>query len=256
MKKSNSLLVILLVLSQVLTACQPATQLPVPTASRTAAPPVTPIVKNTTTPGETVSFTTEAGLQLSGTLFGTSSDTAIVLAHESTSGESRWHPFASYLAEQGYIALTFSFRGFGESDGEINFSHVGTDLEAAIAFLRERSFKRIVCIGASLGGIACGNVSHEPDLVGLVIISSPFGSGDIELTSDDFADLTYPKLFIAGDMDFNSSIPVAVQQMYDWSPEPKQIKIFNSAEHGVSFFQSSYANELTILITEFIRNIP
>ena len=241
----------LCILFAFVTACQPATQPPAPT--ETSAPP---IVKNTTTPGETVSFTTEDGLQLSGTLFGGSSKTAIVLAHESTSGESRWHPFASYLADQGYVALAFSYRGFGESDGEISQSLVGTDLKAAIAFLRERGFKRIVCIGASLGGIACGNLTHEPDLMGLVIISSPLGSGVIELTSEDFADLTYPKLFIAGDSDFVSGVTEGVQQMYDWSPEPKQIKIFNSAEHGISFFQSSYANEFTILLVNFIKGIP
>ncbi len=248
----NPLHMILCMLFAFVTACQPATQPP----AQTATPPATAIVKNTTTPGETVSFTTEDGLQLSGTLFGGGSTTAIVLAHESTSGESRWHPFASYLADQGYAALAFSYRGFGESEGEISQSLVGTDLKAAIAFLRERGFKRIVCIGASLGGIACGNAAHEPDLAGLVIIPSPLGSGDIELTSEDFADLAYPKLFIAGDSDFVSGVTEGVQQMYDWSPEPKQIKIFNSAEHGVSFFQSSYANEFTILLTDFIKSIP
>lgn len=250
----NRLHIALCMLVALVTACQPATQPPAPT--ETAAPLATPIVRNTTMPGEPVSFPTEDGLQLSGTLFGENSNTAIVLAHESTSGESRWHPLASYLADQGYVALSFSFRGFGESEGEISQNLVGTDLKAAIAFLRERGFKRILCIGASLGGIACGNVTREPDLIGLVIISSPLGSGDIELTSEDFAELTYPKLFIAGDSDFVSGIPEGIQQMYDWSPEPKEIKIFSSAEHGISFFQSSYANEFTILLTKFITGIP
>jgi len=242
------------ILVVLLAACQPATQPLAPT--ETAGPPVTPIVKNTTTPGEPVSFTTEDGFQLSGTLFGESSETAIVLAHEAYAGESSWHPFASYLADQGYVALAFSFRGFGESEGESNYSRVGTDLEAAFAFLRERGFQRIVCIGASLGGIGCGNVTHEPDLVGLVIISSPPGTGRIELTSEDFADLTYPKLFIAGEKDDLLSVPANIQQMYDWSSEPKQIKLFNIAEHGIGFLKSSYANEFTILLTEFIASIP
>jgi len=72
--------------------------------------------------------------------------------------------------------LAFDFRGYRKSEGSATQSLFDKDLRAAIAFLRERGFQRMVCLGASIGGNICGKVAHEPGLAGLVIISGPLDS--------------------------------------------------------------------------------
>ena len=87
-----------------------ATMTPVP------SPTVTPI------PFETVTFTTEDDVRLAGTLFG-SGEIAVVMAHQGTYGadQTTWQPFARLLAERGYAALTFDFRGVGQSEGVLGY---------------------------------------------------------------------------------------------------------------------------------------
>ena len=55
-------------------------------------------------------------------------------------GQTSWHPLAQTLAEQGYSALAFDFNGYGKSEGTASTSLFARDLQAAIAFLRERGF--------------------------------------------------------------------------------------------------------------------
>src|SRR4051794_8081498 len=67
-----------------------------------------------------VSFETADKVKLSGLVFGRG-DTAVILAHMMASEQSAWQPFAQELAEKGYTALTFDFRGNGKSGGKLNF---------------------------------------------------------------------------------------------------------------------------------------
>ena len=202
---------------------------------------------------EAIAFTADDGVQISGALFG-QGRTAIVLAHMIVGGQTSWHPFAQTLAEQGYSALAFDFRGYGKSKGSATQSLFDNDLRAAIAFLRERGFEQIVCIGASIGGNICGQVAHEPGLAGFVIISGPL----LALEETDFADLTYPKLFIVSEKDvmLNVNFAIDVQHMYDWSAAPKDIRIFSGSSHGIGLLDSAHGDEVRSLIISFLASIP
>jgi hypothetical protein len=67
-------------------------------------------------PPEPIRFTTEDGIELAGDIRGGGS-TAVVLAHMFPANRTSWADFASILAEEGYLALNFDFRGYGASDG-------------------------------------------------------------------------------------------------------------------------------------------
>jgi len=45
-----------------------------------------------------------------------------------------------------------------------------------------------------------------------------------------------------------------VKEAYDTSAEPKQLKIYEGSYHAQHMFKSSYADELTSLIVDFLMN--
>ncbi len=87
-----------------------------------------------------------------------------------------------------------------------------------------------------------------------MIISSPLDP----LEETDFADLTYPKLFIVSNRDlvFDINITNDVQQMYDWSADPKEIKVFSGNSHGIDLLDSVHGDEVRNLIINFLAGIP
>lgn len=232
-------LMILIITLAMLTSCQAAQPTPSPSLSE----------------GE-VTFTTEDSFQLSGTVFGKGT-TAVVLAHMMPTDQTSWQPFAQVLAEKGFPALTFDFRGYGQSGGDVDYSALDKDARAAIAFLRDHGFTRIVCIGASMGGLACGKVSHEPDLAGLVIISSPRTMesvrASLQITRSDLTDLTYPKLFITSKDDWPFSGDA--KSLHRWSSDPKELKVFSGLAHGTELFDTEHADEFRDLLMNFVENV-
>jgi hypothetical protein len=102
---------------------------------------------------EDVKFETSDGLELEGWYI-PSKNRAVVIAFPGRSGPRE---AARFLARHGYGVLLFDRRGEGDSEGDPNsLGWEGTkDLEAAIAFLKERPDvdpDRIGGIGRSVGG--------------------------------------------------------------------------------------------------------
>jgi pimeloyl-ACP methyl ester carboxylesterase len=60
---------------------------------------------------EAVSFQSRDGVALEGRLFGHGTS-AVVLSHMLPADQRSWFDFADRLAEQGYLVLTFDFRGY------------------------------------------------------------------------------------------------------------------------------------------------
>ena len=238
-------LTILIIMLAMLASCQ--TVGPTPASQPTTLPSLSE--------GE-VTFTTEDGVQLSGTVFGQGT-TAVVLAHMLPTDQTSWQPFAQVLAERGFTALTFDFRGYGQSGGSKDYDSLDKDARAAVAFLRDHGFQRIVCIGASMGGLACGKVSHEPGLVGLVIISAPRDmrsvGASLKVTRSDLADLAYPKLFIASRED--RPISGDVRGMYGWASDPKELEVFDGFAHGTDLFDTEHAEEFRELLLNFLAGV-
>jgi alpha/beta superfamily hydrolase len=204
-----------------------------------------------------VSFETADKIKLSGIVYG-QGETAVILAHMMSSDQSAWYSFASELAQQGYTALTFDFRGNGKSGGNLNYVALDKDMQAAIAFLHDSGFARIICIGASMGGTACAKAAIKPGLAGLVVISSPItvstmSSRGVRLSIGDFKKLTPAKLFVVGKGD--TEVFESVKTMYDLSPEPKQITILPGSAHGTNIFGSADGPALRDLLLTFLKGL-
>lgn len=206
---------------------------------------------------EEVTFTTDDQVRLSGTLFG-DGELAVILAHQGTQGtdQTSWQPFAMLLAQEGFTALTFDFRGRGQSEGTLEVSELVRDVRAAEALLRDRGLTRIVCMGASMGGTSCVKLALETDLEGLVVIASTMSLGPpTDVYPQDYELLALPKLFVCAEDDTTGGLADTAQEMYDLSPEPKQIKFFPGAVHGTELFDTPQGDDFTALLLGFLEGL-
>ena len=228
----------------------PATPSPTPTSPPTATATPPP-------PGEEVTFATEDDVKLAGTMFG-EGELAVILAHQGTPGadQTDWQPFARLLAQEGFTALTFDFRGCGQSGGTLKANELIMDVRAALALLRDRGFSRIVCMGASMGGTSCVKLALETDLEGFVVIASTMTLGrPTDVYPQDYELLALPRLFVCAEDDPYGGLADTVQEMYDLSPEPKQIKFLPGSVHGTELFETPQGDEFTALLLGFVEGL-
>jgi dienelactone hydrolase len=98
-----------------------------------------------TGPASAIAFSAGDGVRLHGDVLG-SGDTAVVLAHESSSNVCGWFPYARELAHEGLRVVLFDARTSG--------SRLDLDVAAAVDEARTLGARRVVAMGASLGGAA------------------------------------------------------------------------------------------------------
>jgi len=230
-----------------------AVLLPLVAACGTPAPTATPIPTPTPQPivTEKVSFVTEDGVTLSGTLFPGGGDLAVVLAHQGAGQPSQksWHTFATLAAQRGFTALPFDFRSdFG--------GPLDRDVVAAVRFLRRRGYTRIACIGASMGGTSCLVAALTEELAGVGVIGSDWSTGGgLTLEPADLAALTMPKLFVTTDNDRFTGIPAVMKSIYKQAPEPKQFQEYPGTAHGTEIFGTKYRDDFRALLMGFLDGL-
>jgi len=228
-----------------------------PVASPTLAAPTTPAVEATVAPvtGTPVSFTTEDDLTIKGRLFG-SGETAVVFAHMYPNDQQAWWGFASEAAGQGYAALTFDFRGYGETGGSKDVAYIDRDLAAAVRYLRENGYQRVILVGASMGGTAALKVAARDEFKGLVAgvvaVSAPQAFQGL-VALDDVADIKVPMLFVASQDDgvaFES-----LEALYDSATGPKEQQVYPGDAHGTELLEGGHAAEFKALLFDFFRKL-
>ncbi|MBN1451593.1 MAG: alpha/beta fold hydrolase [Anaerolineales bacterium] len=242
---------------------------PKPTSSPTLEPTVTstPEPQNSPTPEpvysydiESVSITAEDGLNLSGNFFHTEGDTAVLFVHMAGPNDQKnWIPFANEVAQRGFSALTFDLRCYGESDcrggTEPGWIPLSRDMQAAINFLREKGFKRIVCVGASMGGRACITVAFDEELAGLIIVSGTASDDPEKKDLNKMVNPGMPKLFVVSESDPTVNRVADMNRLYESAPDPKVFHTFPGTAHGTEFFKAQYGGALSRLIFDFLYNI-
>jgi alpha-beta hydrolase superfamily lysophospholipase len=206
---------------------------------------------------------TSDGLPLAGWFYHPTSSTekpiAVILAHQLNSSHYEWRSFAELLAQNGYTALAFDFRGQGRSPGVLDYSSVGLDVDAAIHFLISHGQDRIVCMGASMGGSGCLAASINNDLGGLVNLSGPMNIPGTRLVTEvDLANLEIPKLFMIAEGDTITDWPTFVSdfvEMYDKSPEPKELVVYPGQAHGTGLLREDFGVEVLNKLLDFLKDL-
>lgn len=138
--------------------------------------------------------------------------------------------------------MTVDLRGPGDYEGEMHPSKMILGARAGFEFLRQRNFKRVVCLGASMGGTTCLRLALDGDLAGVVVISSTQSvGGENGVGSPDLRSLMIPKLYVYGKRD--AIIPVDMEMMFRNSAEPKQLIIYDHCAHGTNLLLSTNGDD-------------
>jgi dienelactone hydrolase len=180
-----------------------------------------------------VTFETEDGVTLSGRLFGTGR-VGVTLAHEYPATDaSGWYMPARELAQAGYMALAFTFRGYGDSEGDKQIAKAPVDVEAAADELRENGAHDVVYAGASMGGTASIIAAQDQVPLAVVAISAPTNFMGLDATIVS-TNVQRPVLLMAsrGDQEAFDALDAFERSL----PNPEHTKIYDGDAHGTSLF--------------------
>jgi pimeloyl-ACP methyl ester carboxylesterase len=206
---------------------------------------------------QAVTFESADGVPLEGRLFG-DGRTAVVLAHMLPADQSSWFSFAERLADQGYLVLTFNFRGYcpggdaGCSQGERDVSAIWQDELGAIDLVRSRGADRVALVGASMGGTASLVAGADPALGidAIVTLSAPMSIDGLVADPAVLQRGGAAKLFVAGVGDATAA--VAAEDLYDASPPPKRVEIVPADDHGTDLLTGSQGEVVQRLIETYL----
>ena len=195
--------------------------------------------------------------RLVGHRFGTGT-TAVILGHQSGGSLCEWVPYARSLARRGLFVFAFDFRGHGFSQHR-SFPasrRLGADVTAAVKALRRLGKRKIVLVGASMGGLAAivGAANARPAVSGVVALSSPDvyeGMNGVTAARR----LRVPALYVAaaddrsGDHDFAAE---ARRLHAATASAEKRLEVVVGSDHGIRLLTSS--DPVRTLVEDFIRS--
>jgi pimeloyl-ACP methyl ester carboxylesterase len=201
---------------------------------------------------EPVRFETPDGAAISGHVYssGGPKQKAVVLAHEFPKDQTAWTAFAQKLAAMGIDALTFDFRGYGETRGAFDSAKLDIDLEYAARFIASRDYAQVYIIGASMGGTAAIKVAARLEIAGLVTVSAPDFFMELD-AREDIAAVTEPKLFVAAEDD--GGAPDAVEFFAQQAQAPFDSIIFPGEEHGTDILLGEAGADLETALLAFLE---
>jgi pimeloyl-ACP methyl ester carboxylesterase len=202
--------------------------------------------------GAKVAFSTADGVSLGGHVFG-SGHSGIVLAHMYPADQTSWFATAGELAVEGYLVLTFDFRGYGESSGTKQIDQIDKDVDAAVKEIQSLGATSLALVGASMGGTASLIAAARQPVAAVATLSAPVEFQGLS-ARQAVTTITAPKLFLAAENDAGAE---GARDLYALAPDPKAIKIFPGSDHGTALLTgSSAADAHTILFAFLEKNLP
>ena len=175
-----------------------------------------------------VAFDTAEGTEVGGVLAG-DGEVGVVLGHQFRSNYCSWAPFAKELAEQGMRALAINFSS----------TPLDQDMVAAANELRRRGSKRIVLVGASMGGTAALVAAPKTDVVGVASLSGPRQFEGMDALPA-VRQIEAPVLFLAGKQD--TDFARDARTLYGEAAAPdKKLVVTSGYEHGTDLLQDPKA---------------
>lgn len=144
------------------------------------------------------------GVRLDARHFAAAGERLVILLHMYPADQTSWFGFAEELQSRGIDALTFDFRGYGESGGEKDPGVADLDARAALAFARTRGFERVVLIGASMGGTAAIVVAAGESVDGVAALSAPAAMAELD-AAPVIAGVEAPIMLIAAGQDLSGA---------------------------------------------------
>jgi alpha-beta hydrolase superfamily lysophospholipase len=183
--------------------------------------------------------------------------TTVVLAHMSEGNLCVWAPYSRRLARLGFFAFPFDFRGHGFSEGRQNHARAAADVTAAVRAVHGLGARKVVVVGASLGGIAAIVAAPRlrPTVQGVVSVSGPAAiAGELNARLNA-PRLRVPTLYIAAEQDRNGPYDFAAeaQELYDATgTTEKRIELVPGVLHGT--FLVDRSARVRAVLERFLRD--
>ena len=204
-----------------------------------------------------VTFESRDGVILEGRLFGEGS-TAAVLSHTRLDDQRSWFAFANRLADQGYLVLTYDFRGYcpggegGCSQGDLQVSAIWQAVLGAMDFVRSEGATSVALVGASMGGtaslVAAGQQGSDPEAV--VTLSAPASIEGLNADAALLQRVAANKLFVAGVGDGPAA--ASAEDLYEIAPPPKRVEILPADDHGTDLLTGPLGEAVQRLIETYL----
>ncbi len=192
-----------------------------------------------------VTFPTEDGGSIEAALFEAGKEQVVVFAHGMIFDKESWYFLAEKFPDRQISALSIDFRGYGNStSGNTNQKYY--DILGAITWLKEQGYKEINLVGGSMGGAAVLEaLDHFDDpVISKIVLLAPAGGPPVP-------NETINKFFVISK---EEGLYDRVQNIYNHSAEPKQIKVYPGNAHAQHLFNTDYSEELQQLIIDFVVN--
>ena len=196
-----------------------------------------------------VEFESADGIPLCGRHYG-DGDLTVVLAHMRPSDQESWAPFAERLADEGYAAFTFNFRGYAPSSGGKEIGLIDLDLGGALDYLATLGVQQPVLVGASMGGTAAVKVAANRDVAAIFVLSAPAAIDGLS-AADYVADVEEPKFFMVAEDDLSARTDGAA--LYDASSGQRFYEVFTGGEHGSDLVYGRHSELVQGRIVEFLE---
>jgi pimeloyl-ACP methyl ester carboxylesterase len=192
----------------------------------------------------------EDGITLNGRLFGAQNEVLVILSHMRPNDQTAWFDFAQELADKRYAALTFNFRGYGDSEGDQDFDKLDEDLSTVVRYMRDDLGRhQTFLVGASMGGTASLVVAAQQDVAGVVAVSAPAQFEEQDALSA-VPSVTAPKLLIASEDD--TAAMVSLDELLEASGDPTESETYTGNAHGTDLLQSEHAAAVRARILQFL----
>ena len=177
---------------------------------------------------QAVTLTTGDAMEIDAALVGEGT-LGVVLGHQFRSDFCSWVPFAQQLAQRHMRALAVNFVS----------TSLDSDMVAGARELLRRGAKRIILVGASMGGTAALVAATNIDVAGVVAVSAPREFSGLDALPA-VRRLEIPVLFLAGRQD--GEFARDARRLYRaTNSRTKALVMVAGSEHGTDLLEDPEA---------------
>jgi dienelactone hydrolase len=189
------------------------------------------------------------GERLPAVVLGRGGPIGVVFANQSASLACGWLPYARDVARGGVRSLLFDYAVASRED----------EVLAAARWLRSQGAKRVVLVGASIGGRAVVTAAARAgprEVDGVVSLSGERILGAQRDLLVDARRLRVAALWVSSENDGYTKFAAETRQLHRAAPghaRPDRLLVVGGDDHGIDLLTGAQARRVVPAVTRFIR---